>query len=432
MNNTPNIPITYHRSRFLDWFALVCPALSFIEIELGGRLFLPEILLVMILPLLILKKGKFLLDPLPRTLIILGILWLVGLIITDLIRETPFSDWSKGWAKIIFLILNFSSIYLLLNNDVRRIVLFTMSYAIGGLLDYFISPDELLLIDPWKFGLSFSVIFLVLLFLQWWRIARFRMLSVLLVFALGLLSFYLGTRSIGGLLIASAIYLFIHYRPKLRKWLGKKLSLGRIVIFVITATLSTWTIIVVYSKAASSGWLGESAQGKYRTQAGAYGGIGVLLGGRTEIIASSQAIIDSPLIGHGSLAKDPKYKLLLLSLYDMGYEINRQAILEKETDYIPSHSHLFGAWVEAGILGALFWCWVCILIIRTLYQMFKIEHTLLPLLVTTLIMAIWDILFSPFGTIGRLKFGFFLTLFLAAHRFIQQYETNHQKNKTNI
>jgi hypothetical protein len=422
---------TYRRSHFLDWFSFLCPLFLFQEIELVGRLFLSELLLVIILPLLIIKKGKLLLQPLPRTIIILGILWLSNQIITDLIRDTPFSDWSRGWAKITLLILDFLSIYLLLNNDVRRITLFTAGFAIGGILDYFISPTEHLIVDPWKFGLSFSVIFLVVLLLQWRKIARLQKLSVLIISALGLFSIYIGTRSIGASLIVSAVYLYIHQKPKLRRWLGKYLSLGRIIVLVIVASLSVWSLIALYSKAADSGWLGEDAQNKYRIQAGTFGGIGVLLGGRAEIMASSQAIMDSPIIGHGSWAKDPKYKLYLLSLYDIGYEINQSAILEGESDLIPSHSHLFGAWVEAGILGALFWTWVFILIIRTLYQMFKIEHTLLPLLVVTLVMATWDILFSPFGALGRLKFGFFLTLFLAAHRFIQQYETNHQKDKTN-
>jgi hypothetical protein len=422
---------TYRRSHFLDWFAFLCPLVLFQEIELVGRLFLPELLLAIILPLLILKKGKLLLQPLPRTLIILGILWLTGQIITDLIRDTPFSDWSRGWAKITLLILNFSSIYLLLNNDVRRITLFTAGFAIGVILDYFISPTEYLVFDPWKFGLSLSVIFLVVLLLQWRKMVHFRLLSVLIIVALGLFSFYIGTRSIGALLIVSAIYLYIHQQPKLRRWLGKHLSLGRIIALIMVVSLSVWSLIALYGKAADSGWLGEEAQDKYRIQAGTSGGIGVLLGGRMEIIASSQAIMDSPIIGHGSWAKDQKYKLFLLSLYDMGYEINRHTILTGDSDLIPSHSHLFGAWVESGILGAFFWIWVFILIIRTLYQLFKVEHTLLPLLVTTLIIAIWDILFSPFGALGRLKFGFFLALFLAAHRFIQQYETNLRRNKTN-
>ncbi|NJO15250.1 MAG: hypothetical protein HC877_05750 [Thioploca sp.] len=409
---------TYRRSRFLDLFALLCPIFLFTEIELVGRLFLPELLLAMILPLLILTKGKLLLHPLPRTVIILGILWLGGQIITDLIRNTPFSDWSRGWAKISFLILNFSSIYLLLNNDMRRIVLFSLGFAIGGILDYFISPSEFLLLDPWKFGLHFSGMLIMALLLQWKKIIPFRILSVLFVVALGLFSFYLGTRSIGAVLIVSASYLLIYHQPKLRHWLGKNLSFGQIIVLVIVAALSVWGIITMYSKAASSGWLGENAQAKYYLQA--KGDYGFFLGGRVEIIISSQAIINSPILGHGSWAKSSEYRSLLLSLREKGYEVSESAV--EKNELIPTHSHLFGAWVEAGILGALFWGWLLIFIFRLLYNLFRLQSDLLPLFVISAMFAIWTILFSPFGAIGRLQWGFLITLFFTAMQFI-----HHQK-----
>jgi hypothetical protein len=297
---------------------------------------------------------------------------------------------------------------------VRRIILFSLGFAIGGILDYFISPSEFLLLDPWKFGLHFSGMLIMALLLQWQKITPFRMLSVSLVFALGLFSFYLGTRSIGAVLIISASYLFIYHQPKLRHWLGKNFSFGRIIILVIVAVLSVWGIIAMYSKAARSGWLGENAQAKYYQQAG--GDYGFFLGGRVEIIISSRAIMDSLLIGHGSWAKDPEYRLLLLSLRDKGYDISEYDV--ENNDLIPTHSHLFGAWVEAGVLGALFWSWLLILVFRLLYNLFRIKHNFLPLFVISAMFALWTILFSPFGAIERLQWGFLITLFLTAMQLI--------------
>ena len=50
----------------------------------------------------------------------------------------------------------------------------------------------------------------------------------------------------------------------------------------------------LYDVAASEGWLGADAQAKYLQQSGA---LGVLVGGRSEVLVSSQAVIDSPILG---------------------------------------------------------------------------------------------------------------------------------------
>lgn len=419
----------YRQSRIIDFLTFLCPSLTFIEIKLIGRIFLAEILLLLVLFILVPKKGHLLLQKGPRMVLILGVIWLIAQMITDLIRATPFEDFSRGWAKITFLMLNFSAIYLLLVDNVKRIILFTVGLAIGDFLNFYINPSEFALSAPWKFGLATPTSLLVVLIAQWRLITRIRLLPELLIVTFGGIAIYLGSRSLGGFFILSGLLLYIHHTPKVRNWFTKKrVTSMRTVILLIIMSLSAWGTLTIYGIAASSGMLGEEAEIKYRQQSGDYG---VLLGGRIEILASSQAIMDSPLIGHGSWAKDPKYRLNLLDLEKLGYEINEQAILESESNLIPSHSHLFGAWVEAGILGALFWAWIFTLVIRTLYKIFKIEHVLLPLLITILIGAAWSILFSPFGALERLRWGFFLTLFLAANRFIQQYETNHQRNKTN-
>lgn len=387
-----------------------------IEINLVGRLFLSEVLLIIILPLLIVKRGRLLLHPLPRTVIILAFLWLAGQIITDFIRETPFQDWTRGWAKITFLILNFSSIYLLLINDTKRIIIFFIGFLIiSPTLDYLVTPTELLLYDPWKFGIGGSVVSLVILFAMWRKIARFRLLPVLLIFALGLFSIYMGSRANGGLLILSAGYLYIHSKPKLRYWL-KHLSISRIVIIILAAIFLGWGVLTGYSIAARSGWLGEAAKNKYYQQSGDYG---ILLGGRAEILVSTQAIRDSPIIGHGSWAKNREYKELLFHLrQEMGYFANEYML--QGSDLIPSHSHLFGVWVEAGILGALFWVWVFYLIVRLLFGLFRIEHDLLPLFVVNAMSALWAILFSSFGAEARLSWAFFIVLFIFAVQLVHR------------
>jgi O-antigen ligase len=138
--------------------------------------------------------------------------------------------------------------------------------------------------------------------------------------------------------------------------------------------------------------LGENARQKYEQQAG--GELGLLIGGRSEILVSFRAIMDSPIIGHGSWAKDYRYVNELIYLKRvLGYSPGQS----NELGLIPTHSHLFGAWVEAGILGAVFWIWVLSLPIRGMVMIIGVKENFTPLFVFFGFLLIWHVLFSPFG-----------------------------------
>jgi O-antigen ligase len=155
--------------------------------------------------------------------------------------------------------------------------------------------------------------------------------------------------------------------------------------------------------------MGSEARNKYLIQS--RGQYGLLLGGRNEIYASSQAIIDSPILGHGSWAKDRKYVLILLELRRAGYQIEDNIL---KSDLIPTHSHFFGAWVEAGIMGALFWAWVLLLVVRIVTSLYLVRDPLVPLIVFLAINMLWDVLFSPYGHDRRIISDFSLVVLLFA------------------
>ena len=70
--------------------------------------------------------------------------------------------------------------------------------------------------------------------------------------------------------------------------------------------------------AAEKGFFDESTQAKFETQA--QGDYGVLFGGRPETLVAIRAIIDNPIIGHGSFAYGEKYVELKQDImYEHGY-----------------------------------------------------------------------------------------------------------------
>jgi hypothetical protein len=80
---------------------------------------------------------------------------------------------------------------------------------------------------------------------------------------------------------------------------------------------------------------------------------------------------------------------------------------EMESDVIPSHSHLLGAWVESGVVGAVFWCWVSWLTGSTLLRSSGREP-LFTFFVFIAMLLVWNVLFSPYGADQRFTATYFV------------------------
>jgi hypothetical protein len=152
-----------------DIFVFLIPCSLFLEFNIGGRLFASEILLLGVLPFLMLSKGRKLLEPIPRTVILLSFFWFVGQFTTDLIRSTPFEDYSRGWAKIIFFSTNCMALYLLLGLSTRRWLALASGLSAGLSINFFYSPSANALdYPPWKFGLGVAISVMIALVISSW------------------------------------------------------------------------------------------------------------------------------------------------------------------------------------------------------------------------------------------------------------------------
>jgi O-antigen ligase len=167
----------------------------------------------------------------------------------------------------------------------------------------------------------------------------------------------------------------------------------------------------LYSYYAKQGIFGEYAQHKLEAQSGEGG---LLLGGRGEILASGRAILDSPLLGHGSWARDPTYSAILAeNRAELGYKVNQN---DKKDDMIPAHSHIFGAWVEGGVAGAVFWSFVLVYAIGSMLKVSGWEP-LLPLFAFAGFMLTWDVLFSPISPESRFVTPYFIVAMIMLRVF---------------
>ena len=123
-------------------------------------------------------------------------------------------------------------------------------------------------------------------------------------------------------------------------------------------------------------------------------------------------MLDSPILGHGSYAKDLKYTEMLS---DIQVENGIQTDLEDQEDskgMIPAHSHLMSTWVQAGILGAIFWLYILWIVLKGIIRVATLRPPNAPLYAWMLVGFSWDILFSPFGNTARMQEALMLVIIL--------------------
>jgi hypothetical protein len=393
-----------------DILAFLIPCLQFIQINVIGVLNGADLMLLFVFIYLVFRGRLRIATPVGKRFIVLCSLWLVSQIVTDIVRHSAFVDYARGWSNIGMTLVNFAVIYTLLYGRPKRLLLYAGGLAAGTLLTLLINPDLNMQVEPWKFAIAYPVCWLVMLYASREKSRGYE--PVVLCAIVGAVNIALGTRSIGSFCLIVALYLlalrFIH-RKGARVM---KLRPGVIVAALATLIVAASGILWTYAYVAKSGMLGEDAREKYEEQSS--GKYGVLVGGRVELLGSIPAIYDSPILGHGSWARDPKYLIIeRQALATMGYKnAEDYSRADAESGIIQTHSYIFGAWVDSGILGAVFWGWVFLLTAKMLLSVYPPTIRLLPLASFAAFTQLWDILFSPYGAQQRIVSPYYVVLIM--------------------
>lgn len=360
-----------------------------------------ELFILALLPALLLQHGRLAFRREFRWFYILLLLWLFGTIINDIYLGVSPGDRMKGVARIVFFGMDFMTLAILINQRIRGMIAFAVSIVVV-MCWYFVS-FQAEFDTRWKFGGSSAVTISVLLISSYFYKNRRYWICAALACLIGVLNLKFAFRSqlavdaLSGLLIlpifASSSGLAPRPHsifPDLRNFLAVLAFLGA------TAYLANKAVLY----AAEHDFFDEATTAKFESQAA--GKFGVLLGGRPETLVAIQAIRDSPIVGHGSFAVDPKYLKLQQDLsYENGY-LETDWIPEEDNPGIPTHSHLTLAWVESGIAGGIFWIYILGVTSFGIFALWRVGHPMEPVFYYLLFNFIWDILYSPMGGVNRL------------------------------
>ncbi len=399
----------HSRESFLtDLGVLLLGSSGAFSVGLIGSLPVNELLLIPLLPLALLSKGgrAFRREYLWFYILVGG--WLLGTLIADSYFSSPLQSRLKGTARVVFFALNFVALAVFINHRQRRFIMFALSIAVvTGRIGLGFAGEVSLM---WKFGLSGAVAIAALLVSSHYYQQKRYYISFFISIGLGALNLYYGFRSqLVVHLISAVLILPLFDRAQvLRSGVRRGKGSLRVVMLVLLAGGAAYAANAAIKFAAEIGVFDESLSQKFQGQA--KGDLGVLVGGRPETLVAIQAIRDSPILGHGSYPVDQKYLELKQDIqYEHGYS-DTDTPDDIEDPVIPTHSHLTMAWVESGILGGICWLYFMGLTFRAVLELGSLRPPLAPLYCYLLVWFMWDILYSPFGSVNRVWAAFFILL----------------------
>ena len=381
---------------------------SLVNVNIFGLISVSEVICILILPSLIFQRRNVL-KSFSQNEKITGfmiLIWMIAISLSDIINQTPFLKFLKGIGHPLAILASFYTLNTLLQSTKYFFKYFIYGSVVSAVLFYF---TDKIAQDQFRFGLFYIIVaFIFVIIYKLWGQGKKKVVYYILVLV-SALAFWKGGRS-SGLVLIFAI-LILYYASVNKSVSNINLSPRKLITLFIGVFLVIVVIQEVYVYAVRNKMFSGDFQTKYEEQLST--GLPLILSGRTELIGSSQAITDSPFFGHGSWASNSKYLSLILNKTGVSNkEIFEYKINTFGQTKIPSHSFLFGEWVEHGVLGVFFMLFFCSrLISLLLFCIRNIKFSYSPYLVFIFSTFLWHLFFSPLGSDKRLIFSMILAIY---------------------
>jgi hypothetical protein len=311
-----------------------------------------------------------------RVLALSLFLMLIGYMVSDVVAGTTAENYLRGWLRVLVLATDAISLIIIYERNRWALWWFWLGWAVFGLQAAIISGIPL---TKWKFGYGEPITTLALNFsvlLPVW-------LSAALVGALGAVSIVFDYRSLGAIFLAASAILMMSRFTKGAQLMGNVGLRSRIL-------LATGVIVAA---AATVALLGYSDSQEYAQRRGASN-----IGRVAALRIGAIAIADSPLLGYGSWGQGTgKYA-------EMHYQetVDEYSSIDVASGGAGSvflaHSQIIQAWMEGGLLAAIFFMaygWYIGVTAHDL-ALSRISTRFKGFHLTLLLMSMWHLFMSPF------------------------------------
>ncbi len=378
----PDTRVRRARLNAAGMFAFLCGAGAMVKINLVGEVYLAELLLLASLPATLASPGAraALRSPLFRALAMLCVVSLVGYVVSDMVRGSRSEQFMRGWARMVFMGLDFVALASLFARDPRLIWWFCAGIGVGGML--YLRLAFGMPLSNWKFGYSEPVTFLVL---SMGNFVPLRGVSLMLA-ALGVWSALSDYRIHGATCLLLAVLVWARTgrgadRPPRASTYILVAVLGAVAMGVLQVALS----------ARQDSFAGRRSQSDFGREVGLRVGI--------------KAISESPLIGYGSWPETKE----LIELSDEAVQevLDRAAVKQyygPRGVFFPAHSQILQAWLEGGLLGVAFFAFYGWRLARNarVVAMQRPADILTPAMLYLSLFQLWHLVQSPIGQNQRL------------------------------
>lgn len=385
---------------------------------------------VAILAVGLLYYDKFIdrVDPLEWKLSGFFLLTATAQLISNFVNHAPTASSIARVGTYVLLAALIPIVAVLVNRDWRRMLAVVLGYGSSYLVVWFIgsSSSETFEQLPWRLGLGAAVTLIMVAL--YGLMPRARLGLTLALFGLSGLHLYLGSRSLAAVTILVAFYCLVAtFSGRNRPAEFKTKSLAAIII-----SLGLFVAIgpLVIDWMANARLLPENLVTKNQLQAA--NSYGFLAAARPDTFTAIYAISKRPLLGYGSGVFDAEVFSFYAEVNAASYRdahlsrnVFKNIYTQDWLQGIPSHSHLFGAWADAGIFAAFSWFFVLWIDLKMLARLWRWGHPLAPLFVFVGLANLWDILFSP-GPI-RLDMAIRLMIMATAFRYFLHHDEKPQR-----
>jgi hypothetical protein len=359
--------------------AFACGATNNILFNVIGEIYAAELILVLIALILLLTRGSggVLNARIFWGFLLMGLVTLIGYMISDLIVGTEQLQYLRGWGRVVLLISDFVALMILTVQNKQNLWWFTFGIGMGGVVFLAVSGVP---IHVWKLGyaepISLVVIALSVLFPRW--------LALVMIIGFGILDIFLDYRSLGALSLVVAAVMWARFaRPQ-----DAVRSFAQYSRFVIVGVIGS--VVLVVSLLFT---MGQHAERRESSN----------IGREARIIVSLHAIAQSPIIGYGSWTVNEEFARMLRQEIQEETDVSARKY-QAAGKIFRSHSQLLQSWIEGGILGAAFFLFYGYTLIKTLRwcALIRPMDKYTPVFVYLLVVGLWNLVASPFGSSTRI------------------------------
>lgn len=319
-------------------------------------------------------------------------------VISDLVNHANLDGTLKRSFTYIILPLLIVSIKSISGGSLRRLKWIVGGYCFSFLTVLIIGQSASRFYGemPWRLGLGTAATVAVCLIPLWYpRAYRFVGPALLAMSVVHLLMSGRAMAFITAVAGIITLWGFVRGRPA-----PSKIRAGSIILVAALGLMGSWLALEGLAMATRAQLFPPEMQFKMEAQMS--NPYGLLAAGRPDTAAAIFGISKRPILGFGSTNADPDvmafyHRLNALSYSDqVSFSDRLWREMSKEWELgNPSHSHLFGAWVDAGVLAAISWIVVFGVAFYIAVRSMKWRDPRAPLAILISLFVMWDTIFSP-------------------------------------